>query len=695
MKDSNKSSADHKNTPLSKNGAKRKRGIIASRAKLEQIMRLNGLKTQASLADKIADLEGLENAPRDMVNRVFRGMPVEPHTLERVSAALNVDAYSLYLSSDEVEQKESIEQNNKLLLKSTDTGTISPSSISKIIKYASLLLVLLLLAIISKYFIFDIVEEPYENKLNHSGNVPISMVIVGLDKLNLSEFPELLAEQLGSSYSISNSNIMNVSSSISPWEIPNKLNVDYALHIHSKDKGRYSALFINLFGKNKKQLVYANAWSKTSIENKQQNVILKTAGRIQSLFGLFNNNLSVSDTSFVPFKEEAVDAYLNGMDTVDKALNLSYVNQSLQSFEHALVHSPDFLKAQAAKCETMSRSYFISKDIGVIKKAQEECEKFDDAGSDSAEYQYAMGQIYRRQGNLEKAEGRFLRALQLEENYVDALLGLAENEVSQGVKNQDLEKIKKAIATAQHAINIAPNFWKVYHTQGRMNYYSGNSLGAIEHAEKSVSLSPNLTALNNLANYHFCNGKMSRSKEIYEQMQGMKYASPLVKFQLGAVYSFYSENEKAAELMEQYLDEVKDDNGTVLADSLIGLADVYNEMSENDKASENYLKAYEQLEKERLNGQDNPMIQTQLLYIKLAMNTLGNSVLEPQELNDFTQKFMALEAKSNNPEMKIRLLFSWILMENWQRGKVMYDQVAPLCKALADHPNFDRFRTDG
>ncbi len=77
------------------------RGVCASRAKLNRAMADAGIKTQAALAERIADLEGLESAPKDLVNRVFRGKWVEPSSLERVARALNVAAHTLYLSSDE------------------------------------------------------------------------------------------------------------------------------------------------------------------------------------------------------------------------------------------------------------------------------------------------------------------------------------------------------------------------------------------------------------------------------------------------------------------------------------------------------------------------------------------------------------------------------------------------------------------
>ena len=82
-------------------GAKRKRGVRASRVRLTRALAEAGLRSQAALAERIADLEGLEAAPKDVVSRVFRERPVEPRTLERVARALGVDAYSLYKTARE------------------------------------------------------------------------------------------------------------------------------------------------------------------------------------------------------------------------------------------------------------------------------------------------------------------------------------------------------------------------------------------------------------------------------------------------------------------------------------------------------------------------------------------------------------------------------------------------------------------
>ncbi|HBS33917.1 MAG TPA: hypothetical protein DEA50_02405, partial [Parvularcula sp.] len=76
----------------------KRRGVVASRAELNRALAASDLpkKTQSALADRIADIEGLDAAPKDLVSRVFRGVPVDAQSLERIARALKVPAQSLY-----------------------------------------------------------------------------------------------------------------------------------------------------------------------------------------------------------------------------------------------------------------------------------------------------------------------------------------------------------------------------------------------------------------------------------------------------------------------------------------------------------------------------------------------------------------------------------------------------------------------
>ena len=82
-------------------GPRRRRGVRPSRERLLRALAASGLKTRIAVAERIADQEATSSVPSGMVNRAFRGEPVEPQSLERIALALGVEAHTLYLASDE------------------------------------------------------------------------------------------------------------------------------------------------------------------------------------------------------------------------------------------------------------------------------------------------------------------------------------------------------------------------------------------------------------------------------------------------------------------------------------------------------------------------------------------------------------------------------------------------------------------
>jgi hypothetical protein len=100
---------------------KRKRGIRASREKLEAAMLNAGFDTQTDLAKYIAINEGIDKPPKDLVNKVFREQAVSTHNLARIANALGISAHTIYLARDdkefeavvEVQQSQSADENTQ------------------------------------------------------------------------------------------------------------------------------------------------------------------------------------------------------------------------------------------------------------------------------------------------------------------------------------------------------------------------------------------------------------------------------------------------------------------------------------------------------------------------------------------------------------------------------------------------------
>lgn len=142
---------------------RRKRGVRASRQKLEKALHNAGFKTQVSLAEYIAELESLDAAPKDMVNKVFREVPVSLHTIERIAQALKVEAFSLYLTREEIQseheqwlnQASNIEPTTVLNREHDIELKQIPDVVEQIFSLKKLLLILCLLLIAFIAFVFS------------------------------------------------------------------------------------------------------------------------------------------------------------------------------------------------------------------------------------------------------------------------------------------------------------------------------------------------------------------------------------------------------------------------------------------------------------------------------------------------------------------------------------------------------------
>jgi len=196
----------------------RKRGIKASREKLEIAMLNAGIKTQASLANKIAEMENLTSPPKDTINRVFREEFVSPTTITRVAKILSVEPSALYLYPQQEDHLKTTypDRNN-------NRTTYLPGKIS-----------LTILPI-----------TPEMSALSNS----INNLLKGRVKSTVLN-PSLLPDQY-----------MSV-------DIARKYNSDGVISIRSKTIARYQAIQIFLFLEGIEQLIWTA--SITSIELNQQ-----------------------------------------------------------------------------------------------------------------------------------------------------------------------------------------------------------------------------------------------------------------------------------------------------------------------------------------------------------------------------------------------------------------------------------------
>jgi len=654
-----------------------------------------GFSSQLDIAKQIAIEESLDNIPKDLVNRVFRQENVSPHTIARIAKVLQVEPYTLYLSMDEDVQLQAMaaqSAENSGVVES-EKGKIEiqglfSSSKSRVKLAFYFTLAIFLIGII----IFGQQNQPEQFNTKHPFQSEIGkdihLVIVGRDESILESLTQEIRAALPEQFKVSKSLILKDTFDLSPWELPTKLSVDYVLNISIEHTTNMTAIFIDILTENNKEPVFSNVWPRDSIQNILGDVSQKSSRRIEELFGLTESKQINS-----VIKKKAIVKYMEGQQVkFEGVMNIQRNNQVLNLFQSAINLAPNFIKAQASYCSSKSDEFHLTRDVNMLKTAIKKCEKLKPIASENYEYNVAMGQMYRRIGDLQKAINHFEKAIETAYLSTEIYNNLALAQFGLGAKNSDQKLISDSIKTINRAIQKSPFSWKFLHTKAQIQYSTGDAKGALITQEKSVSLSKNTTSLTNLAAFNFCDGSMLRAKEIYEQILALKDSPLINKHNLASVYTMFKENKKAVALMEEYIIDTQKNNAKVPVGPLVDLADAYNHLSQYDLALSSYQQAYKQIETERLNGSKNQLNEAYLTYTKIAMSTMNSNRVSHKELADFEKRLLELEPNGNNPSIRTILVFSWDLLGNVKKAKLLFRPLVSQCKAMTETPLFAKFK---
>lgn len=94
-----------------------------------------------------------------------------------------------------------------------------------------------------------------------------------------------------------------------------------------------------------------------------------------------------------------------------------------------------------------------------------------------------LGDLYGRQGNLEKAVEEFKKAIELKPNYGDAYHNLANTYLQMGKKD-------KAVQNYQKALSVNPNLWQSYQNLAAVYFKEEKYDLATQELEKAIKVNP-------------------------------------------------------------------------------------------------------------------------------------------------------------------------------------------------------------
>ena len=671
---------------------KRKRGIKASREKLEAAMLARGFDTQAALAQQILIDEGLSKAPKDLVNKVFREQGVSTHNLARVAKALNVAAHTIYLAKDDSQFNDTISnQSPNLLAKNATENTehipnnaslitsATQSSIYQKAKFWQTNVILILLAFFSLVLTALFIHQ--HNVLPESTRIHSA-----IGKTLIVVQPHQLMTDLVQNF-VEHFEVNDEVSAIMPTQVLNESISAQAALI--KWQAHAVISFSVISGENY-QIIQAKIRSKSHTSILLQKVIRPTEMKAAS--ASLTNALAQNTIKFIngepinamlSLSEQALNYYLSGK-------NLLFISHSAQSYKKAISHllkaitlDNNFVDAMAELCRAYVRISWMKDETATLENAAKFCKKGALVNSNSSSLKSAQAELYARTGEIPKAL-ELIKSLKLNNAYNADLLAVAAEMFFVFNRSYSSEEglTQYIEGYASQAISLANNHWRAYNTLGNFYFSVGDIYNAKKYYLAATNVVKHEVILANLGTMQLCFDELEQAQNTYHDLIENVKDNYLGYENLGTVYLFQHQYQQA---LEQKLHAIKQQPDISIHQTWASLAEVYLRLEQPKNAAFYYTKALRQLERDEL--LKNAVLSDELfkLYYQVKLHKLSkNNIL----LIDISSKVTQFIQKEASYSLQARAHLAWLAeyVGNTNAKENIWHKVIKICPVYKRSP---------
>ncbi len=610
----------------------RKRGIKASREKLEIAMLNAGIKTQASLAEKIAEMENLLSPPKDTINRVFREEYVSPKTITRIAKVLIVEPGSLYLTN------------------SSDTGTNTNKSDTK-------------------------PKKPILGKFS---------LVLNTISAELTDLTKSIHNQLKDSFKSIIINPSLLPEKYMSVDIAQKYQADCVLTIRSQRKKRYQAIQIFLYFKSIEQLIFTD--SVTTVE------LIQRPDKIAQRFMTFKSSICEQSLDSIQSKFVSIDAqekYLQARQLLDEHHSETGLKRAQNLLIKTLKSSPEFARAHAALANSYICECWRSDTKDMLEEAQLACDKAQQLDPQDSYVISVQSHLFRVTGRIPESIELCEKILRAESNNIDAVSGLAgaySEAFSQGITDiKDAES--QALFYARKAIEIEPDYWKHHFELGNNLFLTGNPLEALQAYEESAALNPNEITYINLGVMNLCRNKLDKAREFFNKARLLKPESYLGYEFLGYIFYYLGDYEQSIDYRKKALESFADKENIAIHEMWGALADAYRQAGNQQKAIENYAAAINIIERDKLQGYKNINNKICHYYYYYFMTMYQPDQYPVDYLQHISTQLSEFLDHELNPSTYVRLAHLFFIQDQLELSKKAIEIATGICPVFFRHPD--------
>jgi tetratricopeptide (TPR) repeat protein len=318
-------------------------------------------------------------------------------------------------------------------------------------------------------------------------------------------------------------------------------------------------------------------------------------------------------------QEPGLDAYLlyrRGADLLNQPRTAETLDEALEWFDAALEADPEYAAALAGKCRTFAWQLWETRETDYAAQAEDACGRALELNPNLDIVHEALGRMYVATGRFAESKSAFDEALRLNEQNVDAMLGLSETFRLQ-------HKPAEAESTLHRAAELQPGNWGVYSRLGMFFYRQGRYVEAAEQFAKVISIDPFYTrAYSNLGSAYMMAGDYAAALAIYRKSLDIR-KDRLTYVNFGMVNYYLGRYEEAEKALREAIAMAPERHL-----SWSNLGDILTVAGKADEATEAYTTAKNLLDEQMTANPNDPGMRMDHAWIHAMLGERDQALFE-------------------------------------------------------------------
>ena len=690
---------------------KRKRGIRASREKLEAAMLNAGFDTQTDLAKYIAINEGIDKPPKDLVNKVFREQAVSTHNLARIANALGISAHTIYLARDdkefeavvEVQQSQSADENTQHNVaesrtieheseiqtdnhKASECQETEPTQASfkpkglmhkYLHKKSFIYFAFVSLFVFAAYGLLSYQSSTFENTLTKIESplgvvrlivqAPNSMKVAADQLIQLLNTHESITAVLASS---PNSYDLDAQEALLKWQ------AHAVLKLAQTDYENYTRIEAMINTSQDHAVLHQSTLHQSEVALGARPANVKI---VQQVLKFINGQAtytidSVSAASHTYFAKGKNALFLShSADAYQNAITL---------FERAILVDENDALAYAELCRAFARYSWIQNESESLEKAAVYCNKAEQLSPDVPSVATARAELLIHTGEALKAVNAIEAVIMPDLEDADSLSTWAGAYLALYNQSSNSEDADRAEELALKALRLAPRHWHAINTLGNLYFARGETGKAKEQFAAASKVVKHEIILANLGTLQMCFGELENAVRTYQDVIDNFQNNYIGYENLGSVYFYQNRYKQAA---EQKLLAIQKQPEIAIHQVWASLGEVYLRMGSADEALHYYTEALVVTERDQLIQNANVSIDFHKFYYQTKIKQIKHNFTIT---HDFVDKVNGFFNQKNQLGLKERSHLAWLAYKagEGEKGQILWQEISQVCSIYKRSP---------